>query len=569
MTNSKPIPKAIDDEVQQVSTIGLALLENPLFNKGTAFTEEERDEFALQGLLPMHVSTLEEQVTRAYQHYQQKTTNLERNIYLTALHDRNETLFFQLMQDHVAEMVPMIYTPVEAIAIEQFSHVYRRPRGLFISYPERHKIQQILENYPNPDVEAIVATDAEQILGIGDQGIGGIGISVGKLAIYTVCAGIHPATTLPIVLDVGTDRQAFLDDPLYLGWRHTRLRGEEYDEFIATFVQAVKAKWPKVFLQWEDFGRSNARRIIDRYRNQLLTFNDDMQGTGAVALAALMAAFKVAQTQIRDQQVVIFGAGTAGSGIADQICAAMVRDGLSEDEARKRLWLIDKEGLLHTGVKGLPEFQQKYLKPLEIVQDWQGTDTDKITLADVVKHVHPTILIGTSTQPKSFTEEIVREMASHVERPIIFPLSNPTELHEAVPEDLINWTEGRALVATGSPFAPVDYQGRTMVIGECNNCLIFPGLALGAIASQALHVSDEMIEAASLALSECAPAMKDPSNALVPSLDEVREVSRYVAIAVGQSAQKAGLAEPIPLEELTQKVDAKMWTPRYRHYRKV
>lgn len=476
------------------------------------------------------------------------------------------------MQDHAAEMIPMIYTPVEAIAIQHFSHVYRQPRGLFISYPERYKIQQILENSFNPNVEAIVATDAEQILGIGDQGVGGIGISVGKLTIYTVCAGIQPTTTLPIVLDVGTDRQDFLDDPLYLGWRHPRWRGEEYDEFIATFVQAVKAKWPKVFLQWEDFGRSNARRIIDRYRNQLLTFNDDMLETGAVtlaALAALMAAFKVAETKIRDQQVVIFGAGTAGSGIADQICAAMVRDGLREEEARKRLWLIDKEGLLDVGLKDLPEFQQKYLKPLEILKDWQCANTDKITLADVVKHVHPTVLIGTSTQPKSFTEEIVREMASHVERPIIFPLSNPTELHKAVPEDLINWTEGRALVATGSPFAPIHYQERTIVIGECNNCLIFPGLALGAIASQALHVTDEMIEAASQALSECAPVLKDPKNALVPSLDDVREVSRYIAIAVGKTDQKSGLAEPTTSEELERKVDAKIWTPQYVDYRKV
>jgi len=557
-------------KVLNLTKSGHELLCDPLLNKESAFTEKERDEFHLHGLLPYQIFTLDEQVTRVYLQFQSKEEDLEKNIFLTQLHDTNETLFFRLVANHAEEMVPIIYTPVEAAAIETFSHGFRRPRGLFLSYPDKDRLKDIIANYPEDDVEAIVVTDSEAILGIGDQGVGGIGIAVGKLAIYTICAGIHPGKTLPMVLDVGTNNQQMLNDPLYMGWRHERLRGAEYDAFVDTFVQAVHKKWPKVCLQWEDFGRANARRLIDKYRSQLLTFNDDVQGTGAVALAAIIAAVKLTKSKISEQRVVIYGAGSAGTGIADQICLAMIRDGLTEAQAKSRIYLLDVQGLLHTGLKDLPEFQRKFVQPQESVQGWAST-RGKITLTDTVKNANPTILIGTSTQPKAFTEEIVREMAAHTSRPIIFPLSNPTRLHEAVPEDLIRWTNGKALVTTGSPFAPVHYKGRTIRIGECNNCLIFPGLALGAIAAEAKQVSDEMIHAASIALSECAPALADTDansdEGLVPRISEVRDVSRKVAFAVGTAAQKQGLAERTSSEELKQRIADRMWTPTYPEYK--
>jgi malate dehydrogenase (oxaloacetate-decarboxylating) len=555
------------NKVLHVKQIGQDLLRNPLLNKGSAFSERERDAFALHGLLPNRVFTLDEQTSRAYLQFQDKKDDLEKNIFLTQLHDNNETLFFRLVTNHAEEMVPIIYTPVEAAAIESFSHGFRRPRGLFLSYPDKDRIKDIIANYPEDDVEAIVVTDSEAILGIGDQGVGGIGITVGKLAIYTVCAGIYPGKTLPIVLDVGTNNQQMLNDPLYMGWRHERLRGTEYDAFVDTFVQAVAKRWPKVCLQWEDFGRANARRLLDKYRQHLLTFNDDIQGTGAVALAAIIAAVKLAGTKLSEQRVVVYGAGSGGTGVADQICSAMINAGLTEAQAKSRIYLIDVQGLLHTGLSNLPEFQKKFIQPEETVKGWSSSH-GKITLADTVKNAKPTILIGTSTQPKAFTEEIVREMCRHTERPIIFPLSNPTRLHEAIPEDLIRWTDGKALVTTGSPFAPVHYKNRTITIGECNNCLIFPGLALGAIAAEAKHISDEMIHAASYALSECAPALKDPDDGLVPSISDAREVSRKVAFAVATLAQKDGLARKTSADELQQKIADKMWTPAYSEYKK-
>ncbi len=563
-------PTTATTKVLKITQTGQELLRNPLLNKGSAFTERERDAFRLHGLLPSHVFTLDEQATRAYLQFQTKREDLEKNIFLTQLHDTNETLFFRLVTSHAEEMVPIIYTPVEAAAIESFSHGFRRPRGLFLSYPDKQRIKDIIANYPEDAVEAIVVTDSEAILGIGDQGVGGIGIAVGKLAIYTVCAGIYPGKTLPIILDVGTNNQQMLNDPLYMGWRHERLRGTEYDAFVDMFVQAVNKRWPKVCLQWEDFGRANARRLIDKYRHQLLTFNDDIQGTGAVAMAAIIAAVKLAATKLSEQRVVIFGAGSAGTGIADRIYSAMINAGLTEAQAKSRIYLIDTQGLLHTGLSNLPEFQKRFVQPQESVKSWSSTN-GKITLADTVKNAKPTVLIGTSTQPKAFTEEIVREMCKHTERPIIFPLSNPTRLHEAVPEDLIRWTAGKALVTTGSPFPPVHYKDRTITIGECNNCLIFPGLALGAIAAEAKQISDEMIQAASYALSECAPALanlgKHPDEGLVPRISEVREVSRKVAFAVGTTAQKEGLATKTSADELEQKIADKMWAPDYSEYK--
>jgi malate dehydrogenase (oxaloacetate-decarboxylating) len=559
---------AAQDKLLNVKQSGQELLQNPLLNKGSAFTAKERDDFHLHGLLPYQIFTLDEQVSRAYLQFQSKTEDLEKNIFLTQLHDNNETLFFRLVSSYAEEMVPIIYTPVEAAAIESYSQGFRRSRGLFLSYPDRDRLKDIFANCTQDDVEAIVVTDSEAILGIGDQGVGGIGIAVGKLAIYTICAGIHPGKTLPIVLDVGTNNQQLLNDPLYMGWKHERLRGAEYDDFVDMFVQGVRKRWPKVCLQFEDFGRANARRLINKYRDQLLTFNDDVQGTGAVALAAIIAAVKVAKSRLSEQRVVIYGAGSAGTGIADELCSAMVKDGLTEAQAKSRIFLLDLQGLLHTGLKDLPEFQKRFVQPQENVQDWSSAG-DKITLADTVRNAKPTVLIGTSTQPKAFTEVIVRDMAAHTARPIIFPLSNPTRLHEAIPEDLIRWTDGKALVATGSPFAPVHFKDRTIRIGECNNCFIFPGLALGAIAVGAKTVSDEMIHAASYALSECAPALENPNEGLVPRMSDVRQVSCKVAFAVGTAAQKEGLAEKTSVEELKQKIADKMWSPAYAQYKKV
>jgi malate dehydrogenase (oxaloacetate-decarboxylating) len=532
-------------------------------NKGSAFTEQERRDFGLQGLLPPRVSNLEEQVARRYQEYQQKANDRERFIFLRELQDRNETLFYRLLQEHIAEMMPIIYTPEVGDVCQQYSQLYHRSRGLFISFPEQQDIDTILANRPYRDVDVIVATDGERILGLGDQGMGGMGIPVGKLSLYTLCGGIHPGRTLPIALDVGTDNQDRLRDPFYLGWRHERVRGPQYDAFIETFVEAVRRHLPGVLLQWEDFGRGNARRLLERYRGRLCTFNDDLQGTAAVTLGALLKAVKVTRSRLCEQRVVILGAGSAGTGIADLMVTAMLQEGLSEAEARSRFWLVDRHGLLHGGLTDLEGFQQGYCQPLERTTGWQRDSAGNISLAEVVNQVHPTVLIGVSGQPGMFTEEVVRAMARQVERPIIFPLSNPTSRSEAVPVDLVAWTEGRALIATGSPFANVAYQGRMIPISQCNNAYIFPGLGLGVIAAGAERVSDEMFLAAARALTQWAPAQPDAEGRLLPTPEAIPTVSRRIALAVGAEAQRQGLAKQTPPQEWERIVDAKWYWPRY------
>jgi malate dehydrogenase (oxaloacetate-decarboxylating) len=534
------------EEVIKVALAGQLLLDTSLLNKGSAFSQEERREFNLLGLLPPHVSTMDEQLARNYENYKRKETDLERYIFLVALQDRNETLFYRLLEEHITEMMPIIYTPVVGLGCQQYSHIYRRPRGLYISYPQIGDIDAILDNAPCKDVEVIVVTDGERILGLGDLGVGGMGIPVGKLSLYTLCAGVNPAATLPVMLDAGTDNQELLNDPLYIGWRHTRVRGEEYDEMVEAFVEGVKRKFPNAVLQWEDFARQNAARLLERYSDRLCTFNDDIQGTGAVALAGLLAAVKVAGSRISQQQVVFLGAGSSALGISDQIVAAMVGEGLAEQEARSRIWLVDSHGLVRAEEKNLEPSKLKYAQPAERVIGWRLARPDRITLADVVRNLHPTALIGTSAQPGAFTEEVVREMASHVERPIIFPLSNPTSKCEAAPSDLIGWTKGRALVATGSPFADVVYNGQTIRIGQCNNSFIFPGVGLGVIASGARRVTNDMFVAAARTLSEFSPALKDPTQ-----------------------AQSAGLAEKPSRAETEQRVEEKMWSPRYRRYERL
>ena len=555
---------ARDTEVGIATSLsGQLLLDNPLSNKGSAFSIDERRELGLIGLLPAHFSTIEEQLTRTYENYQRKQSDLGRYVFLTALQDRNETLFYRLLEEHITEMMPIVYTPTVGEGCRQYSHVFRRPRGLYISYPDRNEIPSLLANAPAERVEVIVVTDGERILGLGDLGVGGMGIPVGKLSLYTLCAGIHPSTTLPILLDVGTDNRDLLDDPLYLGWRHERVRGQEYNEFIDLFVDAIRQKFPRVLLQWEDFAKQNAAPLLKRYRDRLCTFNDDIQGTGAVTVAGLLAAMKLTRTTLGKQRIVILGAGSSAIGICDQIMATMLHAGYSEDEAKQSLWLVDSKGLVHKERYQLEASKRKYAQPIERIAKWQLSDPSNLTLSEVVKNVHPTVLIGTSAQPGAFSEDIIREMAAHVERPVVFPISNPTSKSEATPADLLEWTDGRALVATGSPFPPVNRAGRSIRIGQCNNAFIFPGLGLGVIASGAQRVTDGMFVVAARVLSECSPAMNDPDAPLYPPLEFVREISRKVALAVGVEAQRVGVARPTCFEELEHHVTSKMWNPRY------
>jgi len=556
-----------DPEIEQIGLSGYALLEDPLLNKGSGFSESERREFGLLGLLPCHFSTLEEQVTRSYENFSRLATPLEKYIYLMSLQDRNETLFYRLVGTHITEMMPIIYTPTVGLGCQVYSHIFRRPRGLYISYPFREELDTIMANVPQHGTEVIVVTDGERILGLGDQGVGGMGIPVGKLSLYTLCAGIHPRTTLPILLDVGTNNRERLEDPLYLGWRHERIRGQEYDDFVDAFVRAVRHRFPGVLLQWEDFSKTNAPKLLERYRDQICTFNDDIQGTGAVTLAGMFAAMRLIGERLRDQRLVILGAGASASGISDQIVTAMVSEGAGEEEARRTIWQIDSQGLVHNGRDNTEPLKQRYARPFENLADWKLTHPGEYRFEDVIRNVHPTILIGTSAQAGAFTEEIVREMAAHAPRPIIFPLSNPTSKSEADPADLFRWTDGRVLTATGSPYPDAGYGGRTHRIGQCNNAFIFPGVGLGVVASGASRVTNAMFVAAARVLSGFAPVLDNPGDPLYPPLIRVREISRQVALAVGAEAIRAGLAVQIPEEELIARIDARMWIPHYVPYR--
>jgi len=546
---------------------GTALLEHPALNKDTAFTPEERVALGLDGLLPPVVETLEQQSRRCYMAFGRKQDDLERHIYLRALQDTDETLFYRLLLDHVEEMLPIVYTPVVAQACAEFSHIYRRPRGLFIAYPLRNRIRELLANRPRSEVDVIVVTDGERILGIGDQGVGGMGIPIGKLSLYSLIGGIHPTRTLPIVLDVGTNNAARLEDPEYLGWRHERVTGQSYFDFIDQFVTAVKAQMPNTLLQWEDFATPHARPILERYRDELLTFNDDIQGTAAVALGAISAGIKVAGAAMREQQVVFLGAGSAAIGVADYICAAMVADGLAQEEARRRFWIVDRDGLLHSGRTDLTPEQRRYAQPEECIASWRRAGPGNVMLGDVIANIAASILIGLSTAGGAFTETIVREMARKVRRPIIFPLSNPTEKSEAVPADLIRWTEARALIATGSPFPPVEFGNRRIPIAQCNNVFIFPAVGLGVIASGASRVTDQMLLAAGRALGEQTPALGGLDAPLLPAIRDLRRTAVEVAIAVGADAQRQGLAPASTVDNLRRSVVGRQWEPTYDAFR--
>lgn len=544
---------------------GPDLLTDPLLNRSTAFTSEERKQLGLIGILPSAITPLEEQVKRCYAQYEEIEDDLRKHIFLNALQDQNEVLFYRLLSEHLYEMLPVVYDPTIARAIEQYSHEYRRPRGVYLSIDHPEEIETSLRNLGagSEEIDLLVATDAEEILGIGDWGVGGIAISVGKLAVYTAAAGIDPARVIPVMLDVGTNRESLLNDPFYVGNRHARVRGERYDAFIDAYVKAATKLFPHAMLHWEDFGPGNGRRILEKYRDQICTFNDDMQGTGAITLAAISTALRITNTDLRDQCVVIFGSGTAGIGNADQVRAAMMLAGLSKEEATRHFWCVDIQGLLLDNMgDALRDFQAPYARPASEVQGWnRDMPQGGISLTEVVARVHPTMLIGTSTAPGTFTEAIVKDMAAHTERPIIFPLSNPTHLMEASASDLITWTDGRALVATGIPSHPVTYKGTTYVIGQANNALLYPGLGLGTIVARARKVSDGMLTTAAAAVANQVDA-KQPGASLLPHVDNLRTISATVAVEVAKKAASEEQAR-VPLTNPVQQVQDAMWQPEY------
>jgi malate dehydrogenase (oxaloacetate-decarboxylating) len=545
---------------------GLRVLNDPLLNKGTAFSFEERSALGLHGLLPAQVETLDQQVTRAYHAYLRKEDDLERHINLRALQDTNEVLLYRLLLDHIDEMLPIVYTPVVAQACEQFSHIYRRPRGLFISYPLRDSVPLLLRNRPRREADVIVVTDGERILGTGDQGAGGMAIPIGKLSLYTLIGGIHPSRTLPILLDVGTNNEQRLRDPEYLGWRHPRIGGDDYFDFVDRFVQAVRQEFPHACLQWEDFSQAHARPILERYRDRLLTFNDDIQGTAAVALAAVLAAVQVAGRVLRDECIVLLGAGSASIGVADYLRAALVADGMDAAAATRRFWMVDVNGLLHSARTDLNPEQRVYAQPAEALHDWTRRPDGSIGLDEVVRRVPATVLIGLSTARGAFTEPVVRAMASHTARPAILPLSNPTECSEATPQQIVDWTAGRAIIATGSPFPPAVADGRSIPIAQCNNSYIFPAVGLALAIGGARRVTDEMLIAAARELASHSPALRDPAAPLLPKFEHLRELAVKIAVAVALQARRQDLspaASPLAPEQLLERARSRQWIPRY------
>ncbi len=548
---------------------GFDLLMNPRLNKGTAFTEEERDAFGLHGLLPPHVGTLERQRERRKRVLDSRPNGFGKYSNMRDLQDNDETLFYSLIAHNIEELLPIVYTPTVGEGCQRFSEIWRKPRGLYLSYPERARFDRILANPRYDAVRCIVVSDGERILGLGDQGTGGMGIPIGKLALYTALGGIPPEHCLPVLLDVGTDNEALLRDPIYIGWEHKRIRGQEYDDFVEAFVAAVERRWPHILLQWEDFAGTNATRLLERYRNRLCTFNDDIQGTAAVTTATLLAAVNATAIPLRDQTIAMFGSGSAGTGIADLLVSAMIEQGLTADQARRRIYAFNRYGLLVEGVEGIRPSQLPFVRRRHDLDGWQlsASGSAPISLLDVVRNAGITVLVGTSAQAGAFTEEVVREMARHTPRPVIFPLSNPTSRSEAAPADLLCWTDGRALVGTGSPFAPVDFGGSSFRIAQVNNSYIFPGLALGILVARAARVTDGMIMAAARALASLSPARADSGAPLLPPIADSRKVSRVVAQAVGRQAIADGVAVPVP--DLDDRIDAYVWEPEYVPYEHV
>jgi len=555
------------DKTCFISLAGFNLINSPRLNKGTAFTDEERDEFSLHGLLPPHVGNLEEQLERRMQALDQQPTPFSKYAFLRDLQDTNETLFYAMLVRNIDKMLPLVYTPTVGEGCQRFSEIWRKPRGLFLSYSNKNRIAKILSHRRYDDIKCIVVSDGERILGLGDQGAGGMGIPIGKMALYTALGGIHPEHCLPILLDVGTDNDERLKNPIYIGWRHHRIRGQEYDDFVEMFVSAVKARWPHVLLQWEDFAGSNAARLLARYRNQLCTFNDDIQGTAAIATATLISAINVTGNPLEQQKIVVVGFGSAGLGIADLLSKFMQDNGLSEEEARSHFYAVDLYGLITENRKNVEADQRPYARKEQEVRSWRQSNGE-ITLLDVIRNVKPTVLIGVSGQGGAFTEEVVREMAKHSACPVIFPLSNPTSRSEATPQDLINWTEGRALVGTGSPFDPVEVGGKKIHIAQTNNSYIFPGLALGIIASKSKHVTDTMVKAAATELIRHLPTQTNKEDSLLPPLSEARNLGRLIAHAVGKQAIQDGQAQINGEDALSREIEANIWEPKYQLYKR-
>lgn len=553
----------------ETSLTGIDLMNKPMLNKGTAFTDAERDVFHLHGLLPPHVGTLDQQVARRLKVMRAFATDFERYAFLRELQDANETLFHALTVRNLEEILPLVYTPTVGEGCQRFSEIWRKPRGLFLSYPNRHRIRDILSDPRLDGVRIIVVSDGERILGLGDQGAGGMGIPIGKLALYTACAGIHPDETLPILLDVGTNNQERLTDPLYVGWRHERVRGEDYDGFIEEFIGAVTERWPDVLLQWEDFAGSNASRLLTRYRDRLCSFNDDIQGTAAIATGTLLAAVKVTGIPLAKQRVAVLGAGSAGCGIAALLLQAMIDAGAGEAEARRRFFLIDRNGLLREGMAGITPAQMPFLQKPDRVAGWTLQTPNEISLFDVASNAQPTVLIGVSGQAGAFTEPVIRTMAAKVERPIIFPLSNPTSRSEATPEQLMAWSNGRALIGTGSPFPPIPWRGAVVKVTQTNNSYIFPGVGLGVLASGARRITDAMFMQAGKAVALMSPVTTDREGQLLPPVTELRAVAVAVAKAVARQAQADRVADPCDAAELDQRITAHVWEARYRPYLKA
>jgi malate dehydrogenase (oxaloacetate-decarboxylating) len=547
---------------------GPSLLETPLLNKGSAFSSDERITFNLTGLIPPRYETIKEQVDRAYMQYSSFVEPINKHIYLRAIQDNNETLYYRLVKEHIDEMMPIIYTPTVGDACEQFSDIYRSSRGLFISYSERHQMDDILRNATKRKVKVIVVTDGERILGLGDQGIGGMGIPIGKLSLYTACGGISPAYTLPVMLDVGTNNEKLLADPMYMGARHKRIGQAEYDEFVDMFIQAVYRRWPEVMLQFEDFAQPNAMPLLERYRDKICCFNDDIQGTAAVAVGTILAACKSKNTKLSEQKVAFVGAGSAGCGIAEQIIQQMCREGISDAQARSQVFMVDRFGLLTEGMQGLRDFQQRLVQSTDAINEWSFS-SEFPSLLDVINCAKPDILIGVSGQAGLFTEQVIRNMKKHCELPIIFPLSNPSRQVEATPQQVIEWTEGKVIIATGSPFKPVEYQGKTYPIAQCNNSYIFPGMGLGVIVSKASLISDEMLMATSAALAEASPLAATGKGELLPALGEIAQLSKKIAFDVAKIAMQQNLALEVSDEILKERIERNFWMPEYRPYKRV
>jgi len=547
---------------------GPTLLETPLLNKGSAFDKQERINFNLTGLLPPRFETIDEQVERAYRQYSSFHNNINKHIYLRAIHDNNETLFFKLVQSHLAEMMPIIYTPTVGDACEQFSDIYRSSRGLFISYEDRYQIDDILRNATKNKVKVIVVTDGERILGLGDQGIGGMGIPIGKLSLYTACGGISPAYTLPVMLDVGTNNQKLLDDPMYMGARHKRIGQAEYDEFLELFISAIKRRWPHVMLQFEDFAQPNAMPLLTRYRDQICCFNDDIQGTASVTVGTLLAACRSKGVKLSQLKVAFVGAGSAGCGIAEQIITQMISEGSSPLQARSQVFMVDRFGLLTQGMEDLRDFQQKLVQSKLAVESWR-IEGEYASLIEVMHGAKPDVLIGVSGQAGLFSEEVVKAMNSHCDKPIIFPLSNPSRQVEATPSQVINWTEGEAIIATGSPFDAVEYQGKTFPVAQCNNSYIFPGIGLGVVSANINRITDKMLQVASETLAASSPLANTGEGELLPPLTAITQLSKDIAFAIAKVAFEEKLALTLTDEELTAKIENNFWQAEYRQYRRI